>query len=146
MASPLKRKLKTFLNSPLSSVRLKLIQILHRLMELWGWIRLRRHVSLEFLKKRPPGAFRPDYADLWFLYRLIRKKKPRCILELGGGCSTVVLAAALRQNYLEATDIKGQLYSLDVEEFWVQVTEKTLPPDLRPYCEISYTPALEIEY
>src|SRR6476619_1848443 len=36
----------------------------------------------------PPNAHRPKYDELLALYLVIQKRKPRVILELGGGYST----------------------------------------------------------
>lgn len=49
----------------------------------------------DFVAKRPSGSLKPDYADLWFLYSLITKRRPKVVLEFGSGVSTVVMARAL---------------------------------------------------
>lgn len=69
---------------------------------------------LDFLAKRPPDAIPPEPADLWYLYRLVRRTKPRMILEFGSGCSTVLLAQALFDNTKESERQRGFLYSLGV--------------------------------
>jgi len=50
---------------------------------------------LDFLEKRPPGSLPPEPDDLWYLYRLVRRQKPRTIVEFGSGCSTMFLAQAV---------------------------------------------------
>lgn len=92
---------------------------------------LRKKGYLEFLDRRPTGAFAPAYDDLQFLYRLIRKVHPNFILEFGSGCSTVVMAYALRDNG------HGRLHSVDVDPVWTDVTRRTVPEDLRQIVTIT---------
>jgi predicted O-methyltransferase YrrM len=84
----------------------------------------------EFSRARPRGALAPDYTDLWFLYREVRRRRPTTLLEFGSGCSTVVLAFALYQNR------EGHLWTLDAEEKWAQATEAALPEALRPLATV----------
>jgi hypothetical protein len=50
--------------------------------------------------------------DAEFLYSIIRDKKSQKIIEIGSGGSTLVMAAALRMNFLE-DKIKAQLISVE---------------------------------
>lgn len=101
---------------------------------------LSRRGYLEFLDSRPAGALRPDYADLWFLYGLVRKHRPRVVLEFGSGCSTVVIAQALADNG------GGHITSVDAEKTWAEVTSSTVPEELRAYCDVVYSPVVEEEF
>lgn len=47
--------------------------------------RLMKMGYLEFLKKRPANAVTQPYCDLWHLYKLIRTRKPKVVLEFGRG-------------------------------------------------------------
>jgi hypothetical protein len=50
--------------------------------------------------------------DSEFLYSIIREKKPKKIIEVGSGGSTLIIAAALRMNFLESQE-KSQLISIE---------------------------------
>jgi hypothetical protein len=137
-----KRKVHTFLNDPMGASNNQI----QSLVKTWGRTKLDRCGALAalavFNSGRPFNAFAPDYADLWFLYRMVRKRKPRIILEFGAGCSTVVLAKALYDNQ-KTTGCNGRLYSVDADLFWAKSTATSLPNFLQTFCEISYSPLLE---
>lgn len=96
---------------------------------------LARAIPLDFLEQRPDGAFGANYPDLWFLYDLVRKTKPRTILEFGGGCSTVVMGYALRDNEREGGG-PGKLFSVDADEEWAAVTASTVPDELKSNIDV----------
>ncbi len=107
-----------------------------------GW-RLRRLGYLDFVEARPAGALAPQGGDLWFLYRLIRQLKPRLVIELGSGCSTVIFAQALHDNAQDDPEKTGRIISVDGLAEWADVTRESLPAHLAPYCGVRYVPALE---
>jgi len=92
-----------------------------------------------FIKDRPSDAIPPDYSDLWLLFSLVRKKRPRVVFEYGAGCSTVVLAEALRQNG------SGFLHSIDSEETWAKIAWNSLPLNLRNICQVGYSTVSVVE-
>jgi predicted O-methyltransferase YrrM len=47
------------------------------------------------------GAFAPNWADLRNIHGLIGERKPKVVVELGGGCSTVIIAHAIEENLKE---------------------------------------------
>ncbi|MFN7877966.1 MAG: class I SAM-dependent methyltransferase [Pirellula sp.] len=98
-----------------------------------------------FLDNRPPDAFPPDYLDLAFLYKLIRARKPKTVLEFGCGCSTVVIAVALQHNAENYKSV-AKLWSFDADEHWAAVCRESIPPELRNFCEVEYTPLEVVEY
>lgn len=110
-----------------------------RLYRFLGKRELRRRGYLDFLQHRPPHAFPPDYADLWFLYRLVRRRRPSAVLEFGSGCSTVILGYGLRDNG------GGTLYSVDADPHWTAVTKETLPEELRGIVKVTYSPVQALE-
>jgi hypothetical protein len=77
---------------------------------------------------------------MWFIYRLVRKHKPKVVLEFGSGCSTVVIAQALADNGA------GHVTSVDSQQDWAEVTRSTIPEELTSYCEVVYAPAVEEQY
>ena len=90
------------------------------------------------VRDRPAGAIRPEWADLWYLYRLVRTMKPGVILEFGSGCSTIVMASALRRNR------RGRLYSIETDPRWYRATLDATSPELRDVVVITLCPLEEI--
>jgi hypothetical protein len=144
-----KRKFHTFRKEPVRSGKDKAIGLARGLLQSEGKLRLRQQGALDplavFLEQRPPGAFTPDFADLWFLYRTVRSRKPRIIFEFGSGCSTVILAQALWDNQRQSS-CSGYLYSVDADPYWAEMTARSLPVSLRECCDVSFSPLLEVEY
>ena len=86
----------------------------------------------EFRSHRPRDAYEPDFIDLLILYSYIRAEKPRRILELGSGLSTVVMAHALQQNG------EGSLVSAEASGKWAAATAESMPADLRRYATVEH--------
>ena len=123
-------------------LKARLIWLFHK----WAERQLRNKGTLEFLRSRPPGAFSPNYSDLWFLYRTTRRRKPTCVLEFGSGCSTVILAQALLDNKRKSSANGGMLYSVDVDRDWAEVTKQSMAEDLAGLYEISYSAVIESDF
>jgi hypothetical protein len=62
--------------------------------------------------------------DYWHLYAAIRRYRPQCVLELGTGASTIVIAHALLENG------GGRVTSMEESRDWYQHAQENLPPDL----------------
>ena len=107
---------------------------------------LKKRGYVEFLKHWPSKAIPPVFADLWFLYCTVRRRKPSCILEFGSGCSTVILAQALFDNQRESSNNGGYLYSMDSDSFWMEVTAKSMPKHLQGFYELWFSPVLEVNF
>lgn len=113
----------------------------------WSRHQLKRRGYLDLFSTRPAHACPPNYSDLWFLYRVVRQRKPRCILEFGSGCSTVVMAQALSENVGKSPgENHGRIYSVDADPYWTRVTTDSIPDHLREICAISYGPLLEVDH
>lgn len=113
----------------------------------WARYQLSRRGYLDLLSKRPAEACRPDYSDLWFLYLVVKRRSPRCILEFGSGCSTVIMAQALWESRDECfAGPERRLYSVDAHPYWANITCNSFPDHLRNICEVVYSPLLEVEY
>jgi hypothetical protein len=91
-----------------------------------------------FNASRPARAFEPDWLDLFGLYSDIRRLHPQRALEYGSGVSTIAMACALTDNGA------GKLISLESEADWAQINAAAIPPQLRTYCEILYSPVQEV--
>lgn len=160
--STFKRKLVTFRRDPLGSscekmrewsnrfnqeLILEKVRIhINQLCQQWAEHQLRKRGWIHFFEHRPSAALPPDFADLWYLYRTVRKRLPRCILEFGSGCSTIILAQALVDNEGEPTKSGGLLYSLEGDPYWAEVTRRSIPVHLQRVIEIWNSPLLEVEY
>lgn len=136
--SVIERKINTFRSYPFHSTITILFIPFKYIYNKWGKFRLRQYIHL--FQVRPPEAIQPDYSDLWFLYKIVRKRKPKVILEFGSGCSTVIFAQALKDNG------SGFLYSLDSDPDWAKVTSQCIPSSLKSFCEIQYSPAIETQF
>lgn len=75
--------------------------------------------------------FPPDYIDLINLYNQIKKLKPKNILELGSGQSTIVIASVLKE--LEQQGHQCAFYSIDQEEKYLKITMNSMPKKLNKY-------------
>lgn len=120
-----------------------MLRLARNLANLHGSWRLRRLGYLGFVAARPAGALAPQGGDLWFLYRLVRAQKPRLVMELGSGCSTVILAQALYDNAQKDPNRNGRIISLDGMADWAEVTRASLPEHLAGICEIRHAEAVE---
>lgn len=135
------RKIATFKKDPIGAIKFKIACFFRIFLTVWAKFKLRRYLFL--FKKRQsvtPGAFPPDYLDLWFLYETVRKRMPRVVLEFGCGCSTIILAQALKDNG------SGFLYSLDCDPYWIEAAKKTIPDYLGRFYSIQYSKKIETEY
>lgn len=128
--------------SLLSKVASRILQAAQRRAER----QLRRRGALDFLAHRPSHSIPPDFADLWFLYRVVRRRRPRYILEFGSGCSTVIMARALWDNQQASPQKTGYLYSIDADPYWAEITTQSMPPHLRGVCEVWCSPVVEVTY
>lgn len=113
----------------------------------WARHQLDRRGYLDFLAARPRAACAPDFSDLWFLYKVVRNRKPRCILEFGSGCSTVIMAQAVWENQRESTGKnQGVIYSVDANRYWAGVTIETMPEHLNGICQVIYSSLTEVDF
>jgi hypothetical protein len=137
-------KLQTLATNPRGAVRAVGRQAAIGVVQMWARRQMRARNQLELFAARPADAFPPDFGDLWMLYRLIRRLRPRCVLEFGSGCSTIIVAQALWENAESGS--AGRLFSVDAVEFWAEQTRRTLPAHVRSLCEVSFSPVIEVEY
>jgi predicted O-methyltransferase YrrM len=100
-------------NSPLVGIDLRIDEQVDLALELAA-----RHGSEWNFLEHPEGSLAYHYNNGFFetvdaeiAYSLVRKFKPQRIIEVGGGHSTRVLAAALQANFLAGN--KGELVTID---------------------------------
>lgn len=93
----------------------------------------------ELFAHRPAEAKPPQSIDLWNLYRNVRSRCPAVVLELGCGCSTLVMAEAMNHNG------GGKLIVLEADEGWLNYSQNELPERLKPFVEYRHAPLVMIE-
>lgn len=96
---------------------------------------LRRRGLAQMYDERPSEVYAPDWVDLLNIYGIVRRRKPKVVLEFGSGCSTLMFARALADNRA-AGDDPGHIYSVETSPHFKAQTESYLPPDLRPFVDI----------
>ena len=106
----------------------------------------------QYLITRDSSEIPIDAYDLYNLHKLIRKRKPSQLIELGSGFSTIVQAHALMQNHQDNGDLPpdpnlhgnsphGILYSREASEYWFENSRSKIPDFLLPYVDLQYSPA-----
>jgi hypothetical protein len=80
----------------------------------------------------PADAIAPKYHELYGLYRLVKKRKPAVLVELGGGYSTFAFAQACH-DLAAKQGHRVQFYSVDQSDYWQQVVKERMPPKLSPF-------------
>ncbi len=83
-----------------------------------------------------------EYYDLLLLYNRIKRDKPKEILELGPGISTVVFAYAL-QEIKAATGVKGRITSMEQWQKYYENEQKTIPEKFKDYVDLRLSPMIE---
>lgn len=89
---------------------------------------LRKNGLLDILASGDSQEFLPCYEDLARLHKLIRIKKPKCVLELGIGFSTIIISRALADN--EADGSGGHCHTVEAEKNWIENTKAKMSPNL----------------
>lgn len=92
---------------------------------------------LPLLKGLSPEALPPHCDDLLSLYELILSTRPTLALEYGSGCSTVVIASAMRRIARE-TGRCGRLISIESNDKWRDHTWALMSQDLREIVELRF--------
>lgn len=102
----------------------RLRPILHPFLSDYFQRKLEKEISLSPLfKRRPVNSIPPDWCDLYFLYKTVRKEKPSFVFEFGSGCSTYVILRALQEN-----DLSFTFFSFESDEHWLKMTKGLLCP------------------
>jgi hypothetical protein len=95
----------------------------------WAESRLERMGLVRAFEGYPPDAIRPKYHQLYALYRLVSRRRPATILELGGGYSTFVLAKAALD--LAGRGVPIRVFSVDESEHWQAIVREHMPAELQ---------------
>lgn len=96
---------------------------------------------IKYFKTNSPKEYKPEWTDLKRLYSLVRIRKPLCIVEFGSGCSTTVMALALKENELK-DKVSGRLFSVDGNKEWIENTKQKTAGDLKKYVQFHFSKAV----
>jgi len=93
-------------------------------------------LNLDLLKSHSTGCQNSDY---YFLHRYILINKPKIVIELGSGKSSIVIADSLKE-------IGGHLFTYEaVKEYYDNLIE-IIPNNLSNYITPIYAPSIETEF
>ena len=129
------RKIRTFCKDPIGRLR---YYLLYRTCENWAKFRLKKFRHL--LREKNIQGIKVQYADWWFMYNFIKKRKPSLVFEFGSGITSFIIAHAMKENGM------GHCYSFESEEYWAKENSRFMPADLKKYCEIRHSPVVVTEY
>lgn len=87
----------------------------------------------DYLKKSQSTGC--DMSDYFCLYSYVREHKPKEVLELGTGASTVVIAHALMENHKE-TGVQGRVTSMEDIPKYFEMARSLFPEKYKNYAEI----------
>ncbi|MGI9412497.1 MAG: class I SAM-dependent methyltransferase [Hyphomicrobiales bacterium] len=98
--------------------------------------------ALALLRRGDAGEHRAVLADLAYLHRTVRRKKPKTIVEFGVGFSTLVMAHALHLNRAgRANGEDARLYTVDTSHHWIDNTRGKLPDAFKDIVELRHSEA-----
>jgi hypothetical protein len=102
------------------------------------WADLNRYIA----KSKSTGCSYTDYAEL---HKALINLKPKEVLELGSGVTTLVIANALMRNYFEF-GITGRVTSLEENVFWMAISKKLLPCKYNNYVDMIRSDTVDDSY
>ncbi len=121
----------------IDKIQLKISALVRKVVELYSvraikkngglWTELNDYIT----KSKSTGC---NFGDYWELYKFVRNKKPKEILECGTGVSTIVMAYALLENKKEG--YSGRITSLEEIEEYYNMAKKLLPERMKSCVEI----------
>jgi hypothetical protein len=100
-------------------------------------LRHRELAKLVMLNTPSTGA---NFYDYWLLYSYIRRARPREVLELGPGITTLVIAQALSENG------SGRVTAMEDVEHYHNALREIIPDRLRCYIDLHLSPSHQIHW
>ena len=125
--------ISNFLKHPYSSIRYIILKRVNNSLKK----KFKYQYKIDkYLKNK--SLFETQYYDLENLINLIKNIKPKYVLELGGGFSTIAMCYALDYNY-KKYGIKGKLISYDQSKYYLNLTKKLIPPKFSKYVTFQFS-------
>jgi hypothetical protein len=91
----------------------------------------------------PREAIKAEWDDLWGIYSYTVERRPRVVVEIGGGLSTFVFAHAAAEL---AADGHGMIvHSIDQSDYWQEVVRSRMPERLKPFVSFHRATAVALE-
>lgn len=116
----------------------KITRLISRFLERKARRNIQKHSELwNYLSRVSSSSTGCSYGDYWVLYSYILRKKPREVLELGSGVSTVVMGYALLKNG------SGRITSMEESAEYAEQTRKLLPEEMKKLIEVVHSPSIE---
>lgn len=120
--------------------RQKFRQELTGFLYLYSFPSLRRFLTGVFQRTASVGC---TYAELAALHSIVRKTRPKAVLELGSGISTVIIAHALACNSRGSNP--GHLTSMEESESFFADTKELVPENLSRFVDLLRSDVLHQE-
>lgn len=90
------------------------------------------------------GSTGCSWIDLWTLYRTVRIRKPKEILECGPGVSTLIMSLALMENGKEG--FPGRITAMEEDNKFLEMAYALQPDYLRSFVDFHHSPKREDYY
>ena len=113
----------------------------YRQLYLLSYIYIKRRKQLFYLisncskKSNSTGV---SFSDYKVLYDVIKKHKPKNVLELGSGISSIIMAYALKENFLE-TKTRGLLETYEEDSFYFKQIKNIIRKDLKEFVNFNFS-------
>jgi|SRR3989344_1476667 len=98
---------------------------------------------MQFIRSaQPQTGLKYDYYIKYYeIYKHIVKHKPKELLDLGSGMSTIVMASALYEQ-----KINGKIVAMEEDEEYAKIIKSVIPTHLISYIDYITSPSIESVY
>jgi hypothetical protein len=126
----------------IQSLRSKAIVLLRRTLRAIYARRLRKLPELRMLLKsfEDSDSAAVDTADALAIYEAVITNKPQCLLELGPGTSSAVIALAIAELQKADSAYRPRFIAIEENEQWLSYHETKFPAALRGLVEMIHRP------
>lgn len=125
-------------------LRSKAIVHLRRILQAIYALRLKKYPELQELLDTfaSSESAAVDLADAIAIYEAILNRRPKYLLELGPGTSTVVIALAISRIQKVDSSYKPVFVAIEENAEWLSYHEKHFPVELRALVEMIHRPSV----
>ena len=113
---------------------------IRKLPQWWARRYVFRNEALRTLVLTHSPSTGANYYDYWLLYSHIKLNKPREVLELGPGLTTLVIAQALYENG------SGRVTAMEDLQKYYDALQVIIPDHLRPHIDLQLSPSHQVHY